>query len=145
MHKHLGKILIVFLSMSLQLSCRNNIEQQRKLIQPIPFDKQKWLGLESQGNSDAETRWKYRPGMAKYLIDKEILIGKRSAEVAAMLGEYNDNGSADSKSEIIYELEQIYGSNIDPIAIEYLKITFDNADKVEKAEIEFYKTGDWKE
>jgi hypothetical protein len=34
-----------------------------------------------------------------------------------------------------YTLEDIYDWNIDPIAIEYLKITFDLEDKVEKAEI----------
>ncbi|HEX9960614.1 MAG TPA: hypothetical protein VGB00_06770 [Pyrinomonadaceae bacterium] len=141
MRKRLTEILLLFVGLNLLLS--GCVEQRRKFIHPIPFEKQKWLGLDDDGISDAEMRWKYRPGMAKYLIDKEILIGKSRPELLAMLGEYVDDSLADSKKEIKYELEQIYGSNIDPIAIESLKITFDSVDKVEKAEIEFYKTGDW--
>ena len=57
-----------------------------------------------------------------------------------MLG---DNENVENSPTISYELESIWSWNIDPIAIEQLKITFDSENKVEKAEIELYKTGDW--
>ena len=144
MRKRLTKILLLFVALNLLLSCRNNIEQRRQFIEPIPFEKQKWLGVDSDGISDAETRGKYRPGIARYLINKEILIGKSRAELIEMLGEYGVDGFNEA-SKTRYDLEDIWGRNIDPIAIEYLKITFNGEDKVEKAEIEFYKTGDWSE
>ncbi|HEX8737870.1 MAG TPA: hypothetical protein VF721_21240 [Pyrinomonadaceae bacterium] len=142
MHKRFTKILLLFVALNLVLSCRNNIEQRRKFIKPIPFEKQNWLGIDNDGISDAETLWKYRPGMARYLINKEILIGKSRAEIIEMLGKDGNDGF-NEKREIEYELEQIWIRNIDPAAIEHLKINFNGEDKVEKAEIEFHKTGDW--
>src|SRR5215213_6822853 len=142
MHKHLTKILLLFVALNLLLSCRNNIEQRRKFIEPIPFEKQKWLGIDNDGISDAGTRRTYRPGMARYLINKEILIGKSRADIIEMLGNDGNDGFNEER-ETKYDLELIWIRNIDPAAIEYLKINFNGEDKVEKTEIEFHKTGDW--
>jgi hypothetical protein len=139
MRKRLTKTLILFVVLNLLLS--GCVERQRKFIQPIPFDKKKWLGLYDDVNSDWMIRTENRPGMARYLIEKEVLIGKSYAEVIEMLGEHDDGFNA--AREVRYSLEDIYGRNIDPIAIEYLKLIFNGEDKVEKAEIEFYKTSDW--
>jgi hypothetical protein len=59
-----------------------------------------------------------------------------------MLGEDEDK-SLYSSNKIRYSLESIHGRNIDPIAHENLIVTFNQENKVEKAEIEFAKTGDW--
>lgn len=81
--------------------------------------------------------------MARKLFVEKSLIDKSRAEIIQMLGK--DEESHDLSPNVVrYGLEEIYGYNIDPIAIEYLKITFDSKNKVEKAEIEFHKTGDWR-
>lgn len=140
MRQHLTKILLLLVGLSLLLS--GCVEQRRQFIHPFVFEKQKWLGVDNDGIKDSAIRSKYRPGMARYLIDKEILIGKSRAEIVEMLGASVSGGFVGA-SKTRYELEAIWGRNIDPIAIEYLKITFNSEDKVEKAEIEFHKTGDW--
>lgn len=101
----------------------------------MPYEEQKW------NSKDKEIEWKHRPKLARELVNKNLLIGKTRAEIVEMLREENISNS--DKSIVKYELEQIYSLNIDPIAIEYLKLTFDKENKVEKAEIEFHKTGDW--
>ena len=135
MRKLIIKIFILILCLNFIFGCRLAIEQRRKTIGSMPFEKQKWK------TSDKETDWKYRPKIARDLVNKKLLIGKSRAEIFEMLGE-NNNHEWDSGKNIKYELEQIYGTNIDPIAIEYLVVTFDNEDKVEKTEIQFYKTGE---
>lgn len=132
------KFFLIFIGVNLLFGC---IEQKRRFIQAIPFEKQKWFGVGSDGISDAAIQYRFRPGMARYLIQKELLVGKNRAELSEMLGEYEE--SAHEPIIVRYGLEDIWGSNIDPIAIEYLRLTFNEKDKVEKAEIEFFKTGDW--
>lgn len=129
--------LLVFFSLSLLLiGCRVGIELKRNMIQTIPFEKTKWNAR------DSEDRVQFRPGMARKLVNDKSLIGKSRTEIIEMIGEYEE--SHDPSPNIIrYGLEDIYRENIDPIAIEYLKINFDSENKVEKAEIEFHKTGDW--
>ena len=70
------------------------------------------------------------------------MIGKNRAEIVEMLGEDGDEGLY-ALNKIGYALESIYGRNIDPIAHENLVVTFNQENKVEKAEIEFDKTWDW--
>ncbi len=130
------KLFVVFMLSSFLIGCGFGIEQSRKIVRPIPFDKQKW------NIKDAEMRWDVRPGMARYLMNENLLIGKTQSEIYRMLGEENVN-NYDEERNAKYELEQFYGSNIDPIAFEYLKIYFDENDKVNKVEVEFRKTGDW--
>lgn len=72
--------------------------------------------------------------MARDLVNKNLLIGKTRVEVFEMFGE-------EKTGKIIkYETEEIFYV-IDPIAVEFLKITFDENEKVEKAEIEFHQIG----
>ena len=136
-----SKLFILFLLiilLPLLTSCRATIEQKRNMISPIPFEKAKWDAR------DYEDKVQFRPGIARKLVADKSLIGKSRAEIIELLGESQE--SHDTSTNVIrYELEGIYGWNIDPIAIEYLKITFDVENKVGKAEIEFHKTGDWRE
>lgn len=130
-----SKLLVIFSLLLLLIGCRIGIEQRRNWIRPIPFDKEKWSDDRGIG---VEALWDVRPALARDLINNNKLIGKTKPEVISMLGD------ADDSSNIIrYELDVIWRENIDPIAIEYLKINFNSENKVEKAEIEFHKTGDW--
>lgn len=128
MFKQIVSVILLSVCSILFSACRANVEEQRKWIQPVQFEKRKWLGLESDGFSSAENRWENRPGMAKYLVINNILIGKSSAEVIDLLGDdYNDSKNT---SELNYELEQIFGGNIDPIASVDLKLTLNDQNKV---------------
>ena len=61
------------------------------------------------------------------IVNKNLLIGKTRVEVFEMFGE-------EKTGKIIkYETEEIFYV-IDPIAVEFLKITFDENEKVEKAD-----------
>jgi hypothetical protein len=137
-----SRLFIIFLITTvlvLFVGCRTNIEKGRNFIQPIPFEKEKWSDDRGIG---VEALWEIRPALARDLINKGKLIGKSREEVIEMLGdEGNTFGFPNMQS---YQLEQIQGFAY-PIAIEFLQITFNTENKVEKAEIEFHKTGDWRE
>jgi hypothetical protein len=107
------------------------------MIQSVPFEKTKWNAR------DYEDRIQFRPGMARKLVGDKSLIGKSRTEIIELFGD--EENTYDSSEMKAYTLEDIYDWNIDPIAIEYLKITFDLEDKVEKAEIEFHKTRHWRD
>ena len=141
MRKYLTFLTVILLVSIFLLSCyQTDYEKQRTLIKPVPYEKQKWFGLDE--GSGRETEWEFRPKMARDLVNRKILIGKSRQEVIEMLGKDGDYGLY-SPDKIRYELEQIYGRNIDPIAIENLIVTFNQENKVEKAEIQFIKTADW--
>ncbi len=109
-------------------NCEFITEKRRYFISPIPYEKEKWRDFASVSSS------KYRPRMARDLVNKNLLIGKTRVEVFEMFGE-------EKTGKIIkYETEEIFYV-IDPIAVEFLKITFDENEKVEKAEIEFHQIG----
>ena len=129
-------VIIVFVSIFFQ-NCRTGLNLQRTFISSVPYEKQKWFG--SDIISSAENTSNYRPGIARDLIKQNILIGKSRDEITEMLGK--SEVQEVSEPEIInYQLEEIFDV-IDPIAFEDLIITFNNNDKVEKAEIQFHKIG----
>ena len=127
-----NKILFIFIALGFLAACAVGIEERRKPIPPKPFVKELWQSLDTM-----DIRWAERPAMARDLINKNILVGKSRAEITELLGEPN----FDSPPEIEYELEQIFGS-IEPIAFENLKLVFNEAEKVEKAEIKLVKVKD---
>lgn len=105
---------------------------QRILIWQIPYEKEKWFDAEPMSVDRTDNPL---PGMARNLVNNNVLIGKTREEVFEMLGK----GEGDPNSKYIsYLLEEIYRLDIDPVAYETLVITFDESDKVEKAEISFY-------
>lgn len=120
-------------------NCGFITEKRRYFISAVPFEKEKWKSFDVLSNADSN--FNLRPKMARYLTENKILIKKSRGEVYEMLGNQNEQRFSESKN-IYYELQDFYRS-IDPVAIELLVITFDNEDKVEKAEIEFRKTSDW--
>lgn len=128
------KISILFLCLNFISGCRFFTEQNRNKISPMPFEKQKWDFIPSVPDDS-----KYRPRMARELVNNNLLIGKTRAEVFEMLGGEEQKGKV-----ITYKLEEIYEFlNIDPIAIELLSINFSDEDRVKKAEIELHKTRYW--
>lgn len=130
-----SKLLVIFSFLLMLIACRADIEQQRNMIQPIPFEKAKWNAR------DYEDRVEFRPGMARKFVKDKSLIGKSRAEIIEMLG---DEGSTKSSlNNLSYQLDSIEGI-ADPMAIEYLQIKFDSENKVENAEIEFHKTRHWR-
>lgn len=125
--------LFVVFSFSFALNCSVPIEQQRKSIQPKTFVIEDW--------NNEDLKWTNRPGIARDLVNRNILIGKNRKEISDLLGEpYWDDKN---QSQVTYELEQLFQRGVDLAAIENLKITFNSTDTVEKAEIEFTKT-DWR-
>ncbi len=143
MRKYFFKSFIfLFISTLLFVNCRVDIEQQRNLIKPALYERQKWFGYDE--GLGRETEWEFRPRMARDLVSRNILIGKSRAEIIEMLGKDGDEGLY-APNKIRYELESIYGRNIDPVAHELLIVTFNQENKAEKAEIEFNKTWDWED
>ena len=143
MYKYSSKIFFILTAFSL-FACRADIEQQRKNIFPKPFVKEIW-----QSDDKMDTRWSERPRMARDLIAKNTLIGKNRTEINEMLGEpdFSDSNlpNETGPNKIGYELEQILGQGVNLLATERLMIIFNSENKVEKAEIDFIKTGRWKD
>lgn len=130
--------LLVFFSLISSLvwflNCSIPIEQQRNMIPSKSFVSEEW--------ESSDLRWSNRPGMARDLIKRNVLIGKTRIEIFELLGEpefVEDNQS----NQITYELEQLFQRGVDLAAVENLKIKFNSMDTVEKAEIEFLKI-DWR-
>lgn len=140
MNKLSHQIFLLIVALVFCFSCRN-VEEERKFIEPRSFDKQKWSDVTTIG---VEATWEVRPGMARDLTNRRMLIGKNRSEIAEMLGEIFEE-NVFKENQMSYELEVIWGSNIDPIAIEYLVIDFDEENRVEGTGIYFYKTHDWKD
>ncbi len=115
-------------------SCSVPIEQARNRIQPKTFLNENW--------NDDDFRWTYRPGMARDLIKRNVLIGKTRVEVVDLLGKSGLDVDINS-NKMTYELDQLFQRGVDLAAVENLKITFNSNDTVEKAEIEFIKV-DWR-
>ncbi len=132
MKKLTVKLFFVFVLLNLLFGCQTNSEQKREDIKSMPFNKERW------NNDDAGMRWAFRPGMASYLVNKKILIGKTRNEIFEILGKIKPN-EWDDKNIVKYELEVVFesgiGGDIDPIAIETLHIFFDKNDKVVNAQI----------
>ncbi len=130
----LGFSVVVAFVLVFTQNCRYTSSWQRSLISPIPYEKEKWLSADVTGTIDRKNP---RPAMARYLVEQKILIGKNYEEIIEMLGK-GDESEFDGRKRITFYLEEIFRS-IDPIAIEFLFISFDKENKVEKAEIQLQK------
>ncbi len=118
-------ILVFSICLSLCISCAYKGE--------IPFERERWL------KENALTKGNCRPAMARNLISQNLLVGKTRNEILEMLGKL-ENMSEEMQNKISYTLEEEFWI-IDPVSIEWLEITFNQEDKVEKAEIKFQKIG----
>jgi hypothetical protein len=103
------------------------VETQSK-IKPIPFERKRWFDDKGIG---VEALWEDRPGLARDLLNRNILIGKSFSEVKELLGDANMNESDNSISYQTF----VENGFADPIFIESLVISFDKTEKVENAEI----------
>lgn len=121
-------------------NCGFFIERRRDFISSVPYEKEDWLRADIL--SSPESGINLRPKMARYLTENKTLIGKSREEVFEMLGKKAGQDFAESKT-VNYDLQEFY-KVVDPVAAELLIITFDDENKVEKAEIEFYKTSEWR-
>ncbi len=108
--------------------------QRRKWVVTIPFNEERWK------INNAAMRWEVRPGMARDLIKRELLIGKNCKEINDLLTIYNYVSCDENVVE--FELKQFYSTNIDPSAIEYLYIYYDENNKVKNAEVKLHFTGE---
>ena len=120
-------ILIFSICFSLCLSCRYRSE--------IPFEREKWQGEHSPHTNDIN-----RPGMARNLVNQKLLIGKTREEIREILGKPEPMPEGTQNQIIHYTLEEEYWI-IDPVFIEWLEITFNQENNVEKAEIKSRKIG----
>ncbi len=75
--------------------------------------------------------------MARDLVNRKLLVGKTREEVLELLGKTDSYGR---ENIISYKLVEKFWI-IDPVSIELLDITFNEENKVEKAEIRFQKIG----
>ncbi len=104
------------------------VVSQRNKIKSIPFEKEKWFDEKGIGK---EALWDTRPGLARDLIDRKLLIGKGFEEIIELLG----NNEMDKKTKSVsYNTFTELGA-VDPVFMEFLYIYFDENNKVEKAEI----------
>lgn len=84
------------------------------------FDHNKWIDAENSG------KWNTRKKMAQDLVNQKILIGKSKSEVIQLLGKSKElSNTADN--ELYYTIDLEYGTDIDPVKVEYL-IIYLNAD-----------------
>ncbi|MDR2011381.1 MAG: hypothetical protein LBQ22_12955 [Bacteroidales bacterium] len=103
----------------------------------------------SDGHFDSE-KWKYkydmaypyRPDMIQSIINSELLTNKKFYEVLDLLGEPNNTDTIDNcKISCIYEVQESYGWNIDPLYRSWLVIEF-NLKTNETESVEFMQTED---
>ena len=89
------------------------------------FSYEEWSQLE-----DVNTyNWDYRKDASRYLIEQELLISLSREEVLTLLGD--DVVDAElSTDTICYIIDLDYGTDIDPIYIEYFSVCFDSNDQV---------------
>jgi hypothetical protein len=124
-----NKIILIFMFVGFGLFVVYQfINHQRPAI---PFEPEKWQ------TASTEPEFAIRLGMARSLINQKLLIGKTREEVREILGkpQYDER-----QNKISYILEEKYWI-IDPVSIEWLEITFNEENKVEKAEVRFQKIG----
>src|SRR5687768_6939115 len=75
------------------------VVESRNKIEPITFEKQKWFDKKGIG---VEALWEERPGLARDLINRKLLLGKSFAEIQEMLGEMEKVKTTNSVSYEIY-------------------------------------------
>lgn len=135
MRKKLIIIFLVSLNLFTVSSCFQDypsyeeIVESRSKIEPIPFEKEKWF---DDKNIGVEALYKTRPGLARDLINRNLLIGKSYTEVQEILG----NEEMDEKNKTVSYTVDVDTGVVDPVYIENLVIKFDEKDNVENAAIE---------
>ena len=120
--------LFIFLSCLSGYPSYEEVKETRSKIKPIPFEREKWFDKKGIG---VEALWETRPGLARDLVNRNLLTGKSYTEVKELLGEQE----MDKREKAIsYEL-YVENGVADPIYIENLIINFDENEKVSNAEI----------
>ncbi len=135
MRKKLIIVFFIFINLFAANACFRDypsyeeIVESRSRIKPIPFEREKWFDDRRIG---VEALWETRPGLARDLVNRKLLIGKSYTEVQELLGEEEMNG----KSKTVSHTVDVDEGVVDPVYIENLVIKFDEKDKVENAGIE---------
>ena len=91
----------------------------------MEFNHDKWI------KAKETAYWDIRKKMAQNLLENQTLVGKQKQEVFEILGTAERFSDVKS-SELYYTIELNYGSDIDPIKIEYRIISLDSNDMVTK-------------
>jgi hypothetical protein len=137
MRKKLIIVFFIFLNLFVAISCfrgypsYEEVVESRSKIKPISFTREKWFDKKGIG---VEALWETRPGLARDLINRNLLIGKNYTEVQELLGEQSRDNEDNSVSYELY----VENGFADPIFIEYLIINFDENQKVKSAKTEVH-------
>jgi hypothetical protein len=91
----------------------------------MEFNHYKWVKAKENAS------WDVRRKMAQYLLNNQTLIEKSKQEVIEILGTAEHYSDVES-NELYYTIELKYGSDIDPIKIEYLIVSLDSKETVTK-------------
>lgn len=132
--KKLIIIFLVFITLFSLNSCfrgypsYEEVIENRSKIKPIPFEKEKWFDEKGIG---VEALWETRPGLARDLVNRNLLIGKSYAEIQELLGEMEKGPTENAVNYTLF----VDPSVVDPVYIESLHIKFDENDKVVSNEI----------
>lgn len=129
MRKKLIVIFLVFLNLFVNSSCfrfypsYEEVVETRSKIEPISFTREKWFDDRGIG---VEALWETRPGLARDLINRNLLIGKNYSEVQELLGKQEKDKSDNSVTYALF-----YDMGVaDPVYVEDLYIKFDENDRV---------------
>jgi hypothetical protein len=95
----------------------------------IPFENVKWLEKD-------EVDYPYRHRMIDDLLENHRLQGLSYRQLTELLGQPE---KYDTKEKIIYDIEQEYGTDIDPVYVKYLAFTLDKDSVVIDYELKEFK------
>lgn len=92
--------------------------------QDVKFDSEKWKNAGGE-NIMLDTRL----NMANDLIESNILINKSEPEIIELIGSRSRLHGSENDTLKYFAVQEIYGLDIDPEEITYLKILFNNKGK----------------
>jgi len=108
MYYKIGLLLFLILKLC---SCNQNIK----------FDSEKWKNADGE-NITLDTRL----NMTNDLIESKILINKSEIEIIELLGSPTRLSKDNIKSIKYFAVQEIYGWDIDPEEMTFIKIVFNN-------------------
>lgn len=97
--------------------------------QQTKFDSDEWK------NSIGEVTTDIRLNMTNDLIESKILINKSESEVIELIGKSSKLNEIEVEKTEYFEVQEIYGIDIDPEEMIFLKIRFNNQEKVKSVEL----------
>jgi hypothetical protein len=110
---------VAFLIVLFVLSCSSE----------IPFDRRKW-------NEKDDLFYKYRMAMLNDLVEHQLKTKMKREEVLNLLGPSIPYTDVSEAEELVYEIYEDYGMDIDPVEIQYLMIQFNKDSTIRRANLQ---------